>query len=434
MSNRTIIDVPLDKITAHPNQPKTRNDVKKLAQSIKSMGLIEPIVAIAYEDKSVDEKGVQYMIVSGHRRYAAVKTLGWKEVPVFVTKLTDKDMPTDAAFRNTVKQLVSSNTNREDFTAVEEADALQGMLELGMTIEDVTKVTGIDKEEVTKAEFASQNVKPTIKQKLASDHELTLNHLAGIARHPEEAQELLESGNQFWHVLSRLDKNKEAEKNVAIEVARLEEIAVPLVDRPKYDDKKTIQLDVLGIMPVNHRACKGHAAYVATDYEGKAHIAYVCTDAPANHNFKPNARSEHDQDILDKGREGMAFKKDGAAPTIERRRWITEQIKGKKQWKGLNQFLALMIAKGKHDTSDLAFEFSGVKRKTGDHRYEITIPKTEDKAMDFLLGQVFSKIDENCRLSQGLDHHQTPGVPEYLAFLKKNNYTLSLHEEQFLVD
>ena len=69
--NREIIDVPLEKLITHPNQPKTRNDVKKLADSIAAIGLIEPITAVAYEDTSTDEKGVQYMIVSGHRRQSA---------------------------------------------------------------------------------------------------------------------------------------------------------------------------------------------------------------------------------------------------------------------------------------------------------------------------------------------------------------------------
>lgn len=75
--------VKLDSIKGAKHNPKGRIDAEKLKgliRSIEEIGLVYPI--------SISKDNV---IIDGHRRHAACKSLGWEEIPVLVTEgNTDK--------------------------------------------------------------------------------------------------------------------------------------------------------------------------------------------------------------------------------------------------------------------------------------------------------------------------------------------------------
>jgi len=54
-----------------------------LSQNIKIHGLMEPLIIIQYDN---DEK---YTIISGCRRFHAIKNLGWKKVLCLIISKTD---------------------------------------------------------------------------------------------------------------------------------------------------------------------------------------------------------------------------------------------------------------------------------------------------------------------------------------------------------
>jgi ParB family chromosome partitioning protein len=76
---------------------KELGDIEALAQSIKELGLLQPI--------AVDENG---KLVAGHRRLEACRILGWTEIPCHVVNLEE-----------IVKGEYSENTQRKDFTPSE---------------------------------------------------------------------------------------------------------------------------------------------------------------------------------------------------------------------------------------------------------------------------------------------------------------------------
>ena len=80
--------ISLKKISVNPNQPRTNfNDeiLNELIQSIKSVGLIQPI--------TVRKLGRdQFQIISGERRYQASKLAGLDELPCFIRIANDQDM------------------------------------------------------------------------------------------------------------------------------------------------------------------------------------------------------------------------------------------------------------------------------------------------------------------------------------------------------
>jgi ParB family chromosome partitioning protein len=100
--NESVIKVSIESIKPDPEQPRkyfSQEEIDSLAESIKSSGLLQPIV--------IDDNGV---IVMGERRYRAILKLGWKEVPVIKRKYTEADRRL-AAF--------SENYARANLTSIE---------------------------------------------------------------------------------------------------------------------------------------------------------------------------------------------------------------------------------------------------------------------------------------------------------------------------
>ena len=113
-------------IDPHPDNPrKNIGDVTDLAASIKTNGLLTPL--------SVVPNGERYRVIAGHRRLAACKQAGTGSVPCFVLDLDPLQQ---------LEAMVTENCQREQLTVLEEADAIQGMLDLGATTANVAHRLG----------------------------------------------------------------------------------------------------------------------------------------------------------------------------------------------------------------------------------------------------------------------------------------------------
>ena len=114
-----VVKIPIDKIVANRFQPRAIFDeekIKELAKTIQTHGVIQPIVV-----RPISENEGTYEIIAGERRYRAMKSLQWEEVPAIVRKLNDKE---------TASIALIENLQREELTAIEEALAYQQLLEL----------------------------------------------------------------------------------------------------------------------------------------------------------------------------------------------------------------------------------------------------------------------------------------------------------------
>src|SRR3954453_8297156 len=77
------IELPTDAILPNPHQPrKTFDDasIQSLANSLKSSGLVQPIVV---RQSSAGQLG-QYELIAGERRLRAAKVAGLKTIPVLI--------------------------------------------------------------------------------------------------------------------------------------------------------------------------------------------------------------------------------------------------------------------------------------------------------------------------------------------------------------
>lgn len=109
--------VAIDQIVPNQYQPRTifsEEKIEELARTIHTHGVIQPIVIRQMDDE-------QYEIIAGERRYRAMKSLGWTEVPAIIRNLDDKE---------TASIALIENLQREELTPIEEALAYDQLLQL----------------------------------------------------------------------------------------------------------------------------------------------------------------------------------------------------------------------------------------------------------------------------------------------------------------
>ena len=109
--------LPVDALTAGRYQPRRHWDEDKLAElaeSIKAQGVIQPIVV-----RELAERGI-FEIIAGERRWRASKLAGLPEIPVVVREVDD---------RTVVAMALIENIQREDLNPLEEAQALQRLID-----------------------------------------------------------------------------------------------------------------------------------------------------------------------------------------------------------------------------------------------------------------------------------------------------------------
>lgn len=132
----SLIDVDINDILPNPDQPRQLFEEKKLlelAESIKSVGIIEPIVVS-------EEKG-KYYLIAGERRWRAAKIAGFSSIPA-VIKNDNKN--------KILEIMLIENIQREDLSPIEEANSYQIILNRkNMTQEELAKSIGKSRVYVT---------------------------------------------------------------------------------------------------------------------------------------------------------------------------------------------------------------------------------------------------------------------------------------------
>ncbi len=132
----TIIEVPIEDIFPNPTQPRTYFDTKaleELSESIKSLGVIQPI--------TLRKEGEKFEIISGERRYRASKLAGLKSIPSYIRLVNDQEL---------LEMALVENIQREDLDAIEIALTYQRLLEeIGMTQESLSKRLGKERSTIT---------------------------------------------------------------------------------------------------------------------------------------------------------------------------------------------------------------------------------------------------------------------------------------------
>lgn len=111
------MQIPIEEILPNRFQPRLAFDdasLSELAESIKTHGVIQPLVVRRLKDK--------YEIVAGERRYRASKLAGLTSIPAILTTISDT---------KSAELALVENVQRKDLSAIEEARSYQTLLGQG---------------------------------------------------------------------------------------------------------------------------------------------------------------------------------------------------------------------------------------------------------------------------------------------------------------
>lgn len=168
-------NIPLNKISPNPKQPRTtfvESQLEELAQSIKELGIIQPITLR-------NEEG-HYTIISGERRWRAARMAGLEEIPAFVREVDDEQMHAMA---------LVENLQRADLNPIEIGIGLQRLMdECSLTQEAVAQRIAMKRSSVSnylRLLKLIDEVQFALKQGL-----ITMGHAKAIASLPEQSQQL----------------------------------------------------------------------------------------------------------------------------------------------------------------------------------------------------------------------------------------------------
>ena len=135
-SGERVSRVNIDLIIPGQYQPRKNfdeNTIILLAESIKSGGIIQPLIVRRLHNS--------YELISGERRLRAAKEAGMKTVPVIIREIDDQLV--------LVMSLVE-NIQREDLNPMEESNALKRLIEeFALSHEDVGRSVGKSRTHIT---------------------------------------------------------------------------------------------------------------------------------------------------------------------------------------------------------------------------------------------------------------------------------------------
>ncbi|MDR0414078.1 MAG: ParB/RepB/Spo0J family partition protein [Prevotellaceae bacterium] len=203
VKSELIKEIPLSAIVPNPQQPRSKFDeetLEELADSIKALGVIQPITVRATSDD-------KYQIISGERRYRASRMLGLEDIPAYVREANDSD---------SLLMALIENIQRTDLDAIEVALSYQLLIdELGYTQEGISRKVG--KKRSTVANYLRllklpDEIQRAIRDQLLSmGHARTLVNIADVEQQISVAKEIVDkdlSVRQVEELVKQLDKPK----------------------------------------------------------------------------------------------------------------------------------------------------------------------------------------------------------------------------------
>lgn len=131
-----ILEVSIYDIDPNTEQPRKKFDdekIKTLSESIKTYGIVQPIIVKQYNDR--------YKIIAGERRWRAARIAGLKSIPVIIKNISEKNVNEIALIEN---------LQRQDLNSIEEAESYDKLIrEHDLTQEQLAVIVGKSRSAIT---------------------------------------------------------------------------------------------------------------------------------------------------------------------------------------------------------------------------------------------------------------------------------------------
>jgi ParB family chromosome partitioning protein len=217
-------EVPIDEISPNPFQPRTTIDQSKLdqlAQSIRTHGLIQPLIV------TVAEQPGRYTLIAGERRWRAARLAGLTSVPVVVKEAATQSMLEIALVENVV---------RADLSPLEEAAAYRQLIdEFGLTQASVADRVG--RSRVTVTNTLRLLSAPDEVQQALSDGRITEGHARALLGLPSAFDQVAMLQNvieRAWNVR----QTEDAVRRWLAGPAPRQEASSPTIERDRHVEEE----------------------------------------------------------------------------------------------------------------------------------------------------------------------------------------------------
>ncbi|MFE1442939.1 ParB/RepB/Spo0J family partition protein [Streptomyces sp. NPDC058739] len=186
-----ITELPVSVISENPGNPRNHlRNLDETVESVRAVGVILPIVVGTAEAYLRDrpgqaddlEEGAQYVVIDGHRRLEAARRVGLATIPVRVdnARLATDETLLEAAF--------VANYHRDDMTDLEEAHALQQLVEYYGSQTKASKRLGIPQGTIS-SKLSLLKLSPELQKDLQTG-ERTVEHVRNLGKlQPDEQKQ-----------------------------------------------------------------------------------------------------------------------------------------------------------------------------------------------------------------------------------------------------
>ncbi len=244
--------IPISKLRANPLQPRrlfNKESINELAASIKSKGLVQPILVRPSEKNPGD-----YEIIAGERRWRAAQIAQLHEMPAVIKNLNDVE---------SLEIAIIENVQRSDLTIVEEAAGYKKLIEsYGHTQEQLSEIVGKSRSHV--ANIMRLLTLPQSIQDMITEGKISAGHARAImnSAFPEKLAEKIVSENLSVREAESIVKQG---KN-HIKKVRLKD--------PDTMDLENSLSQKLGLnVEINHKGSKG--GHIKIDYKNLDQLELV---------------------------------------------------------------------------------------------------------------------------------------------------------------
>ena len=228
--------IPITKLRPSPLQPRRlfdKNGINELAESIKSKGLIQPILVRPSPTNEGD-----YEIIAGERRWRAAQIAQLHEIPAVVRHLDDTE---------SLEIAIIENVQRSDLSPIEEASGYKKLMEnYGHTQEELSGIVGKSRSHIaniTRLLGLSQSIQDMISQgKISAGH---ARAIMGSAFPEQLAEKIIKENLSVRETEVLAKSNKKIIKKVKLK------------DPDTIDLEKRLS-DILGLeVLISHRGKRG---------------------------------------------------------------------------------------------------------------------------------------------------------------------------------
>ena len=246
------IRIPISKLRANPLQPRRLFDnesINELAASIKSKGLVQPILVRPSEKNPGD-----YEIIAGERRWRAAQIAQLHEMSAVIKNLNDTE---------SLEIAIIENVQRSDLTVIEEATGYKKLIEsYGHTQEQLSEIVGKSRSHV--ANIMRLLTLPQSIQDMITEGRISAGHARAImnSAFPEKLAEKIVNENlsvREAESIAKYGKNQ--------------------IKKVKLKDPDTVDLEnslssKLGLnVEINHKGNKG--GHIKIDYKNLDQLELV---------------------------------------------------------------------------------------------------------------------------------------------------------------